>query len=165
MKEITLETKISTLLEIEGMKDTLIDINPKFKKLNNPVLRRTLAKVASIKQAAIVGGMEPIELLNKIRESIGQEPVQVDYKQNKESENFTITQEPKVIIDANEILDREQNPLAIAKKELKNLQNGEVLLILSDFKPEPLIDEFRKNGYKINTIKEESQKYKTFIEK
>jgi len=30
----------------------------KFKKLNNPVLRRTIAKVASVKQVAIIGGMD-----------------------------------------------------------------------------------------------------------
>jgi len=76
MKKITLDTKIADLLNLrEDMKDILISINPKFKKLNNPILRRTLAKVASIKQAAIVGGMEPIELLNRLREALGQEPV------------------------------------------------------------------------------------------
>ncbi len=68
MKEITLDTKIADLLNnYNGMKDILISINPKFKKLNNPILRRTVAKVANIKQAAVVGGMKPIELLNKIR--------------------------------------------------------------------------------------------------
>ncbi len=73
MKEITLDTKIADLLnDYEGMKDILIDINPKFKKLNNPILRRTVAKVATVKQASIVGGMRPLELLNRLREAVGQ---------------------------------------------------------------------------------------------
>jgi len=164
LKEITIDTKIATLLEIDGMKDTLIAINPKFKKLNNPVLRRTLAKVASVKQAAIVGGMDPVELLNKLRESVGQEPIQVDLEQ-KESKQDIITKEPKIVINANEILDKEQNPLAITRKALKELQKGEVLMILSDFKPEPLIDEFSKDGYKINSTSSDDKNFKTFIEK
>jgi len=73
LKEITLDTKIADLLnDYEGMKDILIDINPKFKKLNNPILRRTVAKVATVKQASIVGGMRPLELLNRLREAVGQ---------------------------------------------------------------------------------------------
>jgi hypothetical protein len=79
MKEITLDTKIADLLNnYDGMKEILIDINPKFKKLNNPILRRTIAKVAGVRQAAIVGGMKPMDLLNKLREAVGQEPLVVD---------------------------------------------------------------------------------------
>ena len=68
MKEIKIDTTIADLLNnYNGMKDTLIGINPKFKKLNNPILRRTLAKLATVKQAAIIGGMKPQDLLNKLR--------------------------------------------------------------------------------------------------
>jgi len=75
--EITMETKIADLLNSRpDMKDILIAINPKFKKLNNPVLRRTLAKLASVKQAAVVGGMDALDLLNQLRVAVGQEPVE-----------------------------------------------------------------------------------------
>ena len=164
MKEITLDTKISELLEIEGMKDTLIKINPKFKKLNNPILRKTLAKVATIKQAAAVGGMDPIDLLNKIRTSLGQEPLDVKIEDNNLPQE-EINKEPKVILDANRLLNEDKNPLAVAKKYLKELNDGEVLMIQSDFKPEPLIEEFTKSGYKVYFKKIDNQNYKTYIEK
>ncbi len=85
MKEITLETKIADLLnDYEGMKDILIKINPKFKKLNNPVLRRTLAKIAGVKQAAVVGGMDPMDLLNQLRKAVGQTPIESRISDEKE---------------------------------------------------------------------------------
>ncbi len=165
MEEITLDTKISKLLEIDGMKYTLIKINPKFKKLNNPILRKTLAKVATIKQAAIVGGMEPVELLNKIRESLGQKRVDIEIKDNEYYLSSDFNKEPKVILDANSLLDEDKNPLAIAKKHLKEFENGEVLMIKSDFKPEPLIEEFIKSGYKVYFKKINNENFETYIEK
>ena len=150
MQEITFDTKIADLLKIEGMKDFLITINPKFKKLNNPILRRTIAKVAGIKQAAIVGGMKPIELLNKIREFVGQKPI------DKVSEQIDLhNQKPDWLkkevaqINANELLVDDKNPLVESLKILKNLQKEEVLKLTADFRPEPLIEEFIKKGYEI----------------
>lgn len=54
------ETKIADLLnDHEGMKGIFIKINPRFKKCNNPVLRRPWAKITGVKQAAVIGGMDP----------------------------------------------------------------------------------------------------------
>jgi len=166
MKEITLDTKVSELLnDYEGMKDILISINPKFKKLNNPILRRTLAKVASVKQAAFVGGMEPVELLNKLREAVGQERVEIEQKeevQTKEAPSWIKT-EPKTTMDANKLLDEDKNPLAEVNISLKTLSKDEVLLLKSDFMPEPLIEEFEKKGYEVYCQKINENEFKTYI--
>jgi TusA-related sulfurtransferase len=170
MKEIKLDTKIADLLNnYNGMKDILISINPKFKKLNNPILRRTVAKVANIKQAAVVGGMKPIELLNKIRIEVGQEPIVLEDNQNvqvdsdipKEIKNKS----PKIIIDANKLLEQEKNPLAEANKSIKKLQKNDILLIVSDFKPEPLIDEFIKKGLQVYSVQINDKVFNTYIVK
>ena len=166
-REITLETKIADLLNnYEGMKDILISINPKFKKLNNPILRRTLAKVASVKQAAIVGGMEPIDLLNRLRKAVGEKPIEeIEYNE----EDFTpiiiewILEEPKEIIDANELLEKDKNPLAETKKVLKKLKSGDVIQIVSDFQPEPLIEELKKSGYQVHCEKREEKSFITYV--
>ncbi len=168
--EITLETKIADLLKSrEDMKDILIAINPRFKKLNNPVLRRTLAKVASVKQAAVVGGMDAIDLLNQLRAAVGQEPVEVDRsgkkgKSKEQSAPEWIREEPKARFDGNEMLDREENPLAIITRKMKELQRGDVVTLAVDFKPEPLIDEFLKKGYGVYT-EEKDGSYITYIQK
>ncbi len=164
--EITLDTKIYDLLkEYPFMEDELIRINPKFKKLKNPILRRTLTKIASIKQAAIVGGMEPIELLNAVRKAVGQEPVEEEAPQKERISEETplwITQEPTAVFSANELLDQGKNPLAEISKKLKSLPQDSVILLRSNFKPEPLIDALKEQGYEIYSIKS-GEEYLTFI--
>jgi len=169
MKDITLDTKIADLLNnYEGMKETLIDINPKFEKLNNPVLRRTLAKVAGVRQAAIVGGMEPQELLNRLRAAVGQqtlEKVSPLKTERVEAAPLWIETAPKVTIDANALLDADENPLVDANKSAKSLREGEILMILSDFQPEPLIEEFEKKGYAVYCREENEKQFLTYIKK
>ena len=169
MKEITLATTIADLLENhEGMKEILIRINPKFKKLNNPVLRRTIAKLATVKQAAIVGGMDADDLLNQLRVAVGQEALESERSEPlKEQEPLPRWAEktPTATLNANEILDNEGNPLAEANKTVKTLASEEILEIVSDFRPEPLIDEFTKKGYEIAVKEEKEDHFITLIRK
>ncbi len=168
MKEITLETKVSELLnDYEGMKDILIKINPKFKKLNNPILRRTLAKVASVKQAAMVGGMDAGDLLNQLREAVGQKPIKVENSDKIEQKSIPdwIKKTPKQSINANKLLDSGDNPLAKSFNILKNFEDGEILAIESDFKPEPLIEEFEKKGFEVYSKEIEKDKFITYVKK
>ncbi len=169
MKEITLETKIADLLNnYEGMKDILIEINPKFKKLNNPVLRRTLAKIAGVRQAAIVGGMEPSDLLNQLRIAVGQKPIESGDMQEVTSSSEApawIATEPKATIDANELLDKEDNPLAKAYNILRKSDEGDVITIVADFQPEPLIEEFIKSGHEVYCQKVDDGNFVTYVKK
>ncbi len=171
MKEITLETKISELLnDYEGMQDILININPKFKKLNNPVLRRTLAKVAGVRQAAIVGGMEPQELLNKLRVAVGQDVIEINVQQSTDKEPSLdapewINKEAKVDINANTLLEKQKNPLAESLKILKSFHRGEILTVEADFQPEPLIEEFEKSGHTVYCKEIEKDRFITYVKK
>jgi len=169
MKEITFETKIADLLnDYEGMKDILIEINPKFKKLNNPILRRTIAKVAGVRQAAIVGGMEPVELLNRLREAVGQPPVEVndtDKEKHDEVAPEWIKHEAVVTLDANALLDADKNPLAEVRKALRSIKPGELVSIVSDFRPEPLIEAFTEAGHEVYSQEIDPSHFLTFIKK
>jgi len=170
MREITLETKIADLLnDYEGMQDILIEINPKFKKLNNPVLRRTVAKLAGVKQAAIVGGMDPLDLLNQLRTAVGQVPLanvsDEDSAAIEEEIPEWISQEPKCTLDANAILDEERNPLAELHGALKKIERGELIVIEADFQPEPLIEEMLKSGHAVFTRKVAEDHFVTYIQK
>ena len=68
-------------------------------------------------------------------------------------------------IDANALLDDEQNPLAVAFTKLKNLKEKEFIAILSDFRPEPLIDEFIGAGYEVYCQEVESNSFVTYVKK
>jgi hypothetical protein len=69
-------TKVGALLDrYPELEDILIGLAPPFKKLKNPFLRRGVARVASLKHAAAVGGMPVNDLVNKLRAVVGQEAV------------------------------------------------------------------------------------------
>ena len=171
---ITLQTKIADLLnDYEGMKDILITINPKFKKLNNPVLRRTLGRIASVRQAAIVGDMDPKDLVDQLRKAVGQEPICEDCEiqdancfvpEAAPRPEWTQTP-PSTTLNANAILDAEKNPLAEVRIALNQLGEGEILLLQADFQPEPLIEEFAKQGLDVHTQEEDDGTFSTYIRK
>ncbi|MGQ9800541.1 MAG: DUF438 domain-containing protein [Candidatus Saccharicenans sp.] len=58
--------------------DFLVQLSPAFKKLKNPVLRQTVARMASLKQVAAEGGMTTAELIEKIRQEIEARSGQVE---------------------------------------------------------------------------------------
>jgi len=131
-------------------------------KLNNPILRRTLAKLATVKQAAIIGNMDPIDLLNRLRVAVGQTEIfNGDKKEDIEQEELPnwASDSATITINANEILDTNENPLAVANKSIKSLKSGEILEIIADFKPEPLLEEFKKQGYKVASYQESEDKF------
>jgi len=168
-KEIKMDTTVAELLnDYKGMKDILISINPKFKKLNNPILRRTLAKLATVKQAAIIGGMDAYELLNKLRVAVGQEPIQADEKEQiviDETKPTWAEKEPIAVLNANELLDKGKNPLAEAHQLLRKLKGDEFIKIVSDFRPEPLIEEFEKQGYEVASFTDDGKIFFTTIKR
>src|SRR5579859_5248077 len=69
-------TKVGALLDrFPELEDILIGLAPPFKKLKNPLLRKGAASVASLKHAAVVGGLPVNDLVNKLRAVVGQEPI------------------------------------------------------------------------------------------
>ena len=64
--DITPETTVHRLLEAyPELEETLIGIAPPFKKLRNPLLRRSVAKVASLRHISSVGGVPLVSLQHK----------------------------------------------------------------------------------------------------
>jgi hypothetical protein len=69
-------TKVGALLErYPELEDVLITLAPPFQKLKNPLLRNGVAKVATLKHAAVVGGMPVNDLVNKLRAAVGQQAI------------------------------------------------------------------------------------------
>jgi hypothetical protein len=65
--------KVGELLEAyPDLEATLIGLAPEFAKLRNPILRRTVAKVATLHQAARIGGLDVRELVRTLRAAAGQ---------------------------------------------------------------------------------------------
>lgn len=69
--DLNANTKIDDLLqEYPFLMEYLVARSPKFKLLQNVVMRKTMGKVATVAQAASIGGIDPGQLLSDIVEEI-----------------------------------------------------------------------------------------------
>ena len=167
--EITPQTKVHDLLKAHPkLESFLMALNPKYKKLKNPVLRRTVARIATLTQVAKIGGYEPLELVNLLRKEVGQPPLEAGAEPKEEAAAEApewIAAEPKAVVNANELLDQDKNPLAEVGKILKSLEPGDVVLVESDFLPSPLIDTMKEKGHDVYAAQESESRYLTYIRK
>jgi len=155
---ITPETKISQLLEAyPELENTLIEIAPAFKKLKNPVLRKTIAKITSLQQAAKIGNIALAEIINKLRDAAGIgdlfEVAEQMTNRNVCKPDWLKYNNVIKTIDARLILERGEQPVNIIIKELKMLQPNQIIKLITAFLPEPLIDKAKQLGYQSWTKK------------
>ncbi len=65
--ELDPKVKVNDLLAAYPfLKDFLIRVNPEFKMLDNPFMRKTVGRIASIQKAAMIGGIDVKKLLDDI---------------------------------------------------------------------------------------------------
>ncbi|MEX0988082.1 MAG: DUF1858 domain-containing protein [Bacteroidales bacterium] len=150
---ITPRTKIYDLLEaFPQLEDTLIESAPQFKKLKNPVLRKTIARITTLSQAASIGGINVEELVNKLRDKAGQSgPVPIDDEQTTYITEQPDWYTPDVVvksIDIREMLHEGEQPVHEVLSSIKKLEGNQVLKIVAPFLPAPLIDKATGLGYK-----------------
>lgn len=149
---ITPKTKIHDLLEAyPDLEETLIRAAPPFRKLKNPLLRKTIARVTSLSQAAIIGGVKVEELINTLREAAGQQ-LQDSHAGEETSYNFETPEwfSPDAVsrsIDISEMLNVGEQPVHEVLSALKKLRDEEILEIHAPFIPAPLIDKATGLGY------------------
>jgi hypothetical protein len=151
---VTPETKVGDLLDSHPeIEETLIAIAPKFKALRNPVLRRTVAKIATLEQAARVADMPANELVRALREALGQD---VGGIAKGEATGGGGGEAPTWIangaareFDADAMLARGETPVAGVSEALAGLATGKVVLIRSTFQVAPLIDALRAKGHEV----------------
>jgi hypothetical protein len=79
---ISPDTKINQLLEeYPFLKEFLVELSPHFKALDNPIMRKTLGRVATLSKVALIGGIDLTGLVSKIAAEIKSqtgEVVQID---------------------------------------------------------------------------------------
>lgn len=130
---------IETWPELE---DVLIDYVPAFSKLKNPVLRKTVARIATLQQAASVGNVKVEDLVNRLRKEVGQ-----DLLRENEGNAYNINRprwydESKIHneLDARAMLDAGEHPVNQVMADLKQLPAGKIYRLTAPFLPAPLID-------------------------
>lgn len=144
-------TKVGDLLDAyPGMEEVLIAIAPAFAKLRNPLLRKTVAKVATLELAAKIGGVEVRELVNRLRAAAGQQGMDIaessPSQPNEPQPAWYDASRIVLRIDAAAMLAQGVHPLGLVQEAARKLEPGAIIRIESGFRPEPLIDVMKTKG-------------------
>lgn len=153
--EITPNTKIFELLEaFPKLEERLIEWAPVFEKLRNPFLKKTIARVTSLSQAAKVANLAAAELVNRLRAEVGQAPLQIAMESSAAAEPPVWFKSGTIVktIDARPMLERGEHPVGMVLQEVETLKEGEILELITGFVPAPLIEKVEAKGCRSWTL-------------
>lgn len=148
---ITPKTKVLELIETyPELEDVLIEYAPAFKNLKNPVLRRTVAKIATLQQAAAIGGVKTEELINRLRKEIGQDLASenMDIQYNYRKPDWFAEEKIVKRFNASEMLAAGEHPVNQVIADLNQLEEGKIYELKAPFLTAPLIDKATSLGLK-----------------
>jgi len=165
---ITPETRIGTLLDnYPQLEEVLIKAAPPFAKLRNPVLRKTIARVTTLRQAALVGGISLAELINTLRRAAGETGMDTVFEDTPAlNGNPPVWLKKERVVqsfDARPMIQNGEQPLGPVMRQLNNLEPGEILELITPFVPAPLIDKARQKGFDIWYMEEKPHLFKTYF--
>lgn len=156
---ITPKTKVFDIIEAyPQLEEVLISYVPTFEKLKNPILRRTVGKIATLQQAALIGSVSVGDLVNHLREKIGQnaEVIEaIDEQYNYKIPLWFIENKVSMKFDVREMLANGEHPVAQVMEDLKKLPENTIYQIIAPFLPVPLIDKAASINF-IHWIKKEN---------
>jgi len=166
--DITPKTYIGELLDTyPELEDKLIEIAPVFAKLKNPILRRTIAKVTTLKQASVVGNVSLASLINELRKAVNKEEVIVEdeHKSVEVKPDWLNRSNIKYEYDASIDLESGIHPAAKVTKEVLQLKEDEIFLLITPFIPAPLIKILEDKGFVTYTEKKSESSFFTYVKK
>lgn len=172
--EITSQSKLFDVLEAYPFLEAqIINIAPPFQNLKNPVLRRTVGKIATLEKVAQIGGMDVDKLVNTLRQAAGQpelgtvtpSPLVVEIPRLTDDPQW-IARQPQFTVNGTELLQRGEVPLGRVNELLGKLEAGRYILLVTDFEPTPILEAMQKQNRKIfqKAHPEADSQWLTFIQ-
>lgn len=165
---ITPETKVAHLLEAyPQLEQVLIDAAPAFSKLRNPVLRRTIARVTTLKRAAEIADIPVRDLVLRLREAAGiadsDLPPELDVASDAEGPApWVDAARVRWTVDADRLLEAGQEPISDVLARANSLEGDDLGLIRSSFRPAPLIELLHNQRFRTAVVRS-GDSYATFI--
>lgn len=149
--KINENTKISAILKAQpDAIEVIAGINKHFRKLKNPILRKTLAHRVTIKDAAKIGGVSVDVFLRKLQEigfHIEHTKIQKHPTQNSNQMETLKDLKPTLTLDVRPNIEAGNDPFKQIMASVKDLKEGEILKVINSFEPIPLINLLGQKGY------------------
>lgn len=165
---ITPKTKVLQVIEAyPELEDVLIGYVPAFKKLKNPILRNTVAKIATLQQAAAVGNVKIEDLINLLRKHVGQDLFTANAGTLYHTEKPAWFAENRITkeLDAKMMLAANEQPVNQVIADLKDMPPGTIYKLIAPFLPAPLIDKATSLGIKHWIVEENKESYLVYFYK
>lgn len=153
---IRLEDRISAVLaRDERMLDALLAASPTFAHLRNPVVRKTMAKLATVEQAARVAGIDAAALVERLNATLAGEPVSTT-PLRRAGDAAPIELPPAVAradqdaivdCDVREDLRAGREPFRRILEAARSVGDGGVLKLRAIFEPAPLYAVLGRQGF------------------
>ncbi|MBI3948305.1 MAG: DUF1858 domain-containing protein [Armatimonadetes bacterium] len=163
---ITPETKVGDLLRhYPELEEALVTLSPAYKALKNPVLRRTVAKVATLRQVATVGGISLGTLIGRLRAAAGQGGGEefADAGPAGPRPEWADPARVSRTYDARATIESGGHPVEQAMRDLNGLQEGEVYELITPFVPAPLVDLAARKGFRAFSTQESPELVRTYF--
>lgn len=153
--EITGKTKLFEVLEkYPQLEDQIIQTAPAFKNLKNPVLRKTVGRLATVEKVAHIGELDVLSFVNLLRRIVGETEIvpTVEAEQilplpiHESGDPDWIQGEPQFIVDGTALLAKGDVPLHVINEHLTLLSPGRFILLKTNFEPQPMIEAVKKQN-------------------
>lgn len=149
------------------LEDVLLSLSPSFAKLKNPVLRKTVARVASLRQVAEVGGIGIGEMISILRKAAGLDIYAIDATSKGNDQDirpdWVNDENVSVVFDALQIIEEGGSPMKDILEKVKEIEAGGVMLLIAPFRPAPIIELLNSKGYQTWCESLEDNKVYTYI--
>jgi hypothetical protein len=165
---ITPETRVGDLLDhYPEIEKELLALSPAFGKLRNPVLRKTIARVTTLRHAAKVGKISLATLINHLRRAVGHLE---EFSDDQHAQGNYYTSPARFAeediyrsLDVRPLLASGVKPVGKVMADLKDLPDGRVYELIAPFLPAPLIDLAGERGYEVWCGDESADPVKIFF--
>ena len=154
--EITSRSKLLDVLKAyPELEEQIIAIAPPFKNLRNPILRRTVAQLATLEQVAQIGQVDVSELVAGLRRAAGLPELQTASTAafvpppRAADDPEWVEGAPAHVVDGTALLRDGFVPVQRVNELLGALPAGAFILLTTDFKPTPIIDAMEKAGRRV----------------
>ena len=163
---ITAADRVSAVLKHdERLVEVFASAAPALERLRKPGMRRTMARLVTVAQAARIAGIEPDELVARLNDALGEPnvrpatPVAEPAKEPVKEPVMAVTdseipaalrdlpEERLLELDVREDLRRGEEPFSKIMAVKQKLQPGMVLRLRATFDPIPLYHVLGKQGY------------------
>ena len=158
---ISPQTKVGELLDAyPELENVLFELSPAFAKLKNPILRKTVARIATLQQAAVVGKLRVEDMINRLRKEVGQDNLTFENKGTEDTYKDTPSwfDDTKITIryDATPIINSGNSPMAEILTQASLLSHGKIFELTTPFIPAPVLDKLNERGFETYSLQKNS---------